>query len=170
MQHVVSVERRPIWTIYIQAAMFPYNKGSTDGSRDRRSEETQLRDRKTTTDNICQSGTEAEKKPSIVHQGLLSAANDWSLEVDLFNKLKLPRNITTNIRPDALLWYKKTSQVILFELQFLREVGCKRPTKHMYEKMLLKCQQLVQQCIEAGWRSWCVPVEVGVKGFPGNSL
>ena len=39
-----------------------------------------------------------------------------------------------------------------------------------YEKKLLKYQQLFQQCIEAGWRIWYVPVEVGIRGFPGNSL
>lgn len=112
-------------------------------------------------------GTEAEKKPSTVDQGLLSAANDCRLEVDLFKKLKLPRNITTiNIRPDALLWFKKTSHVILFELTVPRGYR----VQEAYEKKLLKYQQLVQQCIEAGWRSWCVPVEVGIRGFPSNSL
>ena len=67
--------------------------------------------------------------------------------MDLFKKLKLPRNITTtNIRPDPLLWSKKTGHVILFELT----VPWGDQVQEAYEKKLLKYQQLVEQCIEAG--------------------
>lgn len=39
-----------------------------------------------------------------------------------------------------------------------------------YERKMLKYAELVEQCKSNGWKTWCFPVEVGCRGFPGNSL
>ena len=39
-----------------------------------------------------------------------------------------------------------------------------------FERKKSKYQQLVEECQERGWKAWCLPVEVGCRGFAGRSL
>ena len=38
------------------------------------------------------------------------------------------------------------------------------------ERKLVKHQPLIEDCQQRGWKSWCLPVEVGCRGFVGQSL
>ena len=35
---------------------------------------------------------------------------------------------------------------------------------------MLKYSELTEQCRTNGWKTWCFPMEVGCRGYPGNSL
>ena len=99
--------------------------------------------------------------------GLLPSAGDWRIEVDVGKQLRFPKEIViTRLRPDMVIWSPTTKQVILIELT----VPWEERTQEAYERKRLKYQDLMLQCAEAGWRLWCFPVEVGTRGFPGNSL
>ena len=116
---------------------------------------------------FVKAGSQATKNTNTKDVGLLTTANDWTLEVDLGKKLIFPREVTTTtLRPDAVLWSRRSKSVILIELT----VPWEDRVHEAYERKLLKYQQLVQDCKEAGWKSWCFPVEVSARGFPGNSL
>ena len=39
-----------------------------------------------------------------------------------------------------------------------------------HERKRLKYTDLVENCIANGWKTWCFPVEIGCRGFPGNAL
>ena len=39
-----------------------------------------------------------------------------------------------------------------------------------FEHKKAKYQDLVDECREGGWRVWCLPVEVGYRGFVSQSL
>ena len=38
------------------------------------------------------------------------------------------------------------------------------------ERKRLKYQELVEKCQDKGWKAWCLPVEVGCRVFPAQSL
>ena len=39
-----------------------------------------------------------------------------------------------------------------------------------HERKRLKYQELVEQCQDKEWKTWCFPVEVGCRGFPAQSV
>lgn len=99
--------------------------------------------------------------------GLLSTASDWELRVDLQQQLKFPTEIViTTLRPDMILWSKSTRQVIMIELT----VPWEENVQIAYERKRHKYQELSDDCREKGWKTWCFPVEVGCRGFAGQSL
>nr|AAN12398.1 polyprotein [Tetraodon nigroviridis] len=99
--------------------------------------------------------------------GLLATARDWQLRVDLGKQLKFPENIVeTNLRPDIVLHSQSSKQVILLELT----VPWEERMEEAYERKAGKYAELVEDCRRAGWRSRCLPIEVGGRGFAGKSL
>lgn len=99
--------------------------------------------------------------------GILTSATDWDMRVDLRRQLKFPEKITTStLRPDIVLWSRATKQVVLLELT----VPWEERIEEAHERKLGKYQPLTQQCQQVGWRAWNLPVEVGCRGFPGQSL
>lgn len=99
--------------------------------------------------------------------GLMCTANDWEFLVDLKTQLKFPPEIAvTRKRPDMILWSRSTKQVILMELTVPWEEGI----DEAYERKMLSYSELVEECRSRGWKTWCLPVEVGVRGFAAQSL
>jgi hypothetical protein len=107
------------------------------------------------------------KTGKTVSQGLLSTASDWQLRADIHTQLQFPTNIAiTNSRPDIVLWSEASKQVVIIELT----VPWEDRLEEAHERKLSKYQQLVDDCRMNGWKSWCLPVEVGCRGFIGKSL
>ena len=95
----------------------------------------------------------------------LSTAQDWQWSVDIGERLKVPEQMATTLRPDLILWSTETRQVLLIELIVPWEenidVACKRK--------LEKYQELVEKCKFNKWRTAYYPIEVGCRGFAGRS-
>ncbi|KAL3991499.1 leucine-rich repeat-containing protein 16 [Sarotherodon galilaeus] len=87
--------------------------------------------------------------------GLLATAHDWELGVDLAKQLKFHEMVAkTTLRPDIVVTSVASKQVILLELTRKRA----------------KYSELVEECRSNGWRARCQPIEVGCRGFAGQSL
>ena len=100
-------------------------------------------------------------------QGILATAGDWQMVADIHGRMQFPANIAaTNSRPDLVLWSEGTKQVIMLELT----VPWEERMEEAHQRKLLKYQQLVEDCQGNGWKARCLPVEVGCRGFAGQSL
>ncbi|XP_024141063.1 uncharacterized protein LOC112154399 [Oryzias melastigma] len=99
--------------------------------------------------------------------GLLTTARDWKLQVDLGRQLKFPEHIaTTALRPDMVLTSQSSKQVVLIELT----VPWEDRMEEANERKRAKYAELVAECRSNGWKARCEPVEVGSRGFAGQSL
>ena len=99
--------------------------------------------------------------------GLLALTDDWELLVDLKPQLVFPPEITSTTRhPDMVLWSKKAHTVIIIELT----VPWEENIEAAHERKMLKYQELTSDCREKGWKTWCMAIEVGCRGFAGQSL
>ncbi|KAJ8011010.1 hypothetical protein DPEC_G00053760 [Dallia pectoralis] len=99
--------------------------------------------------------------------GILGIADDWEMRVDLGRQLKFPEKIAvTSLRPDIVLWSQTTRQVALIELT----VPWEERIEEAHERKLGNYQSLISESQQGGWRAWNLPVEVGCRGFPGQSL
>lgn len=100
--------------------------------------------------------------------GLLATARDWQLKVlDLGRQLKFPENIAvTTLRPDMVLVSETTRQVVLLELT----VPWEERMEEAFERKRAKYEELAGECRSRGWRTRCNPIEVGCRGFAGQSL
>ena len=105
--------------------------------------------------------------PKTKQIGLLPTAKDWELLVDLKTQLKFPQEIAATIkRPDIVLWSKATKQVVLIELT----VPWEERIEEAYQRKMLSYDELVHDCRTNGWKTWCLPIEVGCRGFAAQSL
>ena len=112
----------------------------------------------------------AGEKPSITSSttsGLLSTAQDWQLSVDLGSQLKFPQHVAkTTLRPDIVLVSEATKNVVMLELT----VPWEERMEEAFERKREKYDCLVSDCHRRGWKARCLPVEVGCRGFAGQSL
>ncbi len=112
-------------------------------------------------------GQKPEKASKNCSVGLLSTARDWGMTVDLERQLKIPTHITqSKLRPDIILVSKATQQLILMELTVSGEERMEVAQERKREKF----QELVENCRKNGWRTRCMTVEVGSRGFASHSL
>ncbi|KAK6172576.1 hypothetical protein SNE40_016203 [Patella caerulea] len=72
----------------------------------------------------------------------------------------------TSLRPDIVIWSQGTRQAVLLELT----VPWEDRIEEAYERKMAKYQQLVEDCKQRGWRTWCLAIEVGCRGFAGQSM
>ncbi|RXN24140.1 reverse transcriptase [Labeo rohita] len=115
---------------------------------------------------FVRAGEKPQSHPK-VPADLLSTAGDWQLKVDLGRQLKFPDHITsTTLRPDMVLTSESTKQVVLLELT----VPWEDRIEEAFERKKAKYLDLVEDCRRKGWRARCEPIEVGCRGFPGQSL
>lgn len=99
--------------------------------------------------------------------GLLATSRDWQLKVDLGRQLKFPENIAvTTLRPDMVLVSETSRQVVLLELT----VPWEDRMEEAFERKRAKYEELAGECRSRGWRTRCNPIEVGCRGFVGQSL
>ena len=114
---------------------------------------------------FVKAGEEQKRSGSTV--GVLATATDWQLRVDLRRRLQFPGEITTTtLRPDIVLWSSKTRQVIMIELT----VPWEENIQIANERKRTKYDELKASCEEAQWKAWCMPIEVGCRGFIGKSI
>lgn len=115
--------------------------------------------------NFCRAGD--KRTTSRQDHGILSTAGDWKMEADLDKQLRFPEEIAvTTSRPDIVLWSPSTKQVVMLELT----VPWEERMEEANERKSTKYQELVEDCQTNGWRTWCLPIEVGCRGFAGQSL
>ncbi|TWW79887.1 hypothetical protein D4764_10G0009170 [Takifugu flavidus] len=112
---------------------------------------------------FVRAGEKAQQQPSSFG-GLLTMARDWKLQVDLGRQLKFPEHISaTSLRPDMVLTSESTKQVVLVELTVPWEDRLEEANKRKYANLVIECQN-------KGWKARREPVEVGCRGFAGQSL
>lgn len=96
---------------------------------------------------------------------LLATARDWELRVYLGKQLKFPEAVAkTSVRPDIVITSAATEQVILLELTVPWEDRIED------ERKRAKYSELVEECRSNGWRARWLLMEVGCRGFVGQSL
>ena len=97
-----------------------------------------------------------------------SGVADWKLLVD-FDQDQItfpPEILSTNERPDIILWSVRTRKVILIELTCPAEEGISAAQDRKQTRYL----SLVSQIQERKWTVKFLTIEVGARGFVGNSL
>ena len=116
--------------------------------------------------NFIKAGEKIQRKRR-EKTNLLSSADDWQLTVDLETQLKFPRHIAvTSLRPDLILHSDNTKQCIIWELT----VSWEEYITLANERKRSKYQELVEQCQQKSWKIHYDPVEIGCRGFAGQSL
>ena len=104
-----------------------------------------------------------------VSWSLLSSANDWQFQVDLKeNPLMFPpiTGVTTNLRPDIVIWSIALKTVIWGELSCpLEELILEAYIRKTQRYLSLEIALIVK-----GWRVHAFPFEVGSLGIVGHSL
>ena len=116
--------------------------------------------------NFVKAGEKIQRKRR-EKTNLLSSADNWQLIVDLATQLKFPRHIAvTSLRPDLILHSDNTKQCIIWELTVSWEENITLANKRKRSKY----QELVEQCQQKSWKIHYDPVEVGCRGFAGQSL
>ena len=115
-------------------------------------------------------GKGKEKKRRKPTFGFLHKSRDFKLDVDLDKKLKYPDHIAeSDERPDIVLYSNQLKLVFHIELTCPGEERL-----HVsYDKKMLSYgpgSALHSKCLENGWKAFCFPVEVGVRGYANTSL
>ncbi|XP_076075792.1 uncharacterized protein LOC143046522 [Mytilus galloprovincialis] len=99
--------------------------------------------------------------------GILGTASDWQMTANIHQRMSFPAEIAaTSLRPDIVIWSQGTRQAVLLELT----VPWEDRIEEAYERKMAKYQQLVEDCKQRGWRTWCMAIEVGCRGFAGQSM
>lgn len=87
--------------------------------------------------------------------------------MDLATQLKFPQHIAkSTLRPDIFLVSETTKNVVMLELavpwvEWMEEASQRKREEY---------QDLVSDCLRQGWRARCLHVDVGRRGFGGQSL
>ncbi|KAK0134731.1 Retrovirus-related Pol polyprotein from type-2 retrotransposable element R2DM [Merluccius polli] len=116
--------------------------------------------------NFIRAGEKPRTTPRAT-TGLLNTAQDWQLLVDLGSQLKFPQHIAkTTLRPDIVLVSEATKSIIMLELT----VPWEERMEEAFERKREKYDSLESNCHSQGWKARCLPVEVGCRGFAGQSL
>lgn len=80
------------------------------------------------------------------------------MTVDLDRQPKIPAHITqTMLKPDVILVSESTKQFILLELT----VPWEERMEEAQERKRGKYEELLEACRGNGWKTRCMPVEVG---------
>ncbi len=91
----------------------------------------------------------------------LDTARDWRMTVDLDQKLIFPPEIiTTNLRPDLILW--STSQKLLYIVELT--VPWESAVDEACERKSLKYTDIAAEAELRGWRTQVLPIKVGCRG------
>ena len=116
--------------------------------------------------NFVKAGEKIQRKRR-EKTNLSSSADDWLLIVDPETQLKFPRHIAvTSLRLDLILHSDNTKQCIIWELT----VSWEEYITLANERKRSKYQELVEQCQQKSWKIYYDPVEVGCRGFTGESM
>ena len=99
---------------------------------------------------------------AILTTSVLDRGGDWELRVDLDRKLVFPEIMDSTLRPDMVLWSRQAKTIIVIELtvpweewELQRVAPEKEPEAYIPNARL----QII-----------LLPVEVGCRGFPAQSV
>ena len=109
------------------------------------------------------------KKTGHKRTTVLDGAQDWKLLADFHNNNYVfpPEILSTNLRPDILIWSQKKHKVIILELTCPAEEGMSA-AKTLKEAKYLP---LITDIINTNqWTVSFFTIEVGVRGFVNNSF
>ena len=116
--------------------------------------------------SFVREGQKPPNRPTNVRAGILQAANDWVLRVDLDNMLKIPAEIVVStLRPDMLLYSVSIRKVLLIELT----VPWEDAISEAYERKKCKYMELAAEMRINGWDADVYPVEISCRGFIAGS-
>ena len=112
-------------------------------------------------------GEKSNQNPRNTIDSFFDSAKDWTLSVDLERQLKIPIEVTiTNLRPDIIVFSKKTKQLGVVELT----VPSEDRIEISGELKRAKYERLVHEGHQKGWKVRIWAIEVGCRGFPAVSL
>ena len=99
------------------------------------------------------------------------------MRVDLTNRRAVPVHIVATTlstqRPDIVMWYDSKTRVdlVFIELRVPWEENIERKrVEESHERKRNKYEELMEECQDKGLAVWCQPVEVGGRGFVGQSV
>ena len=119
---------------------------------------------------VRESGKSKEKKGRKPHFGILHRFSDFVLDVDLERQLKYPSHITeSGLRPDIVIYSNQGRLVVHLELTCPIEENFQFAQARK-EKTYGKFSELGMACTKNGWQVICLPVEVGARGYAGQTL
>ena len=108
------------------------------------------------------------KRRDYSNMGIMTAAKDWKVLVDLDKQLKFPQEVQvqTDLRPDLIMYSNSIKRIIWWELTCPVEENISKN----HDKKLDKYAELQVDCQTAGWSCFNVAIEVGARGFAAESL
>jgi hypothetical protein len=100
-------------------------------------------------------------------KGLLNVADDWVFMADLERRLVFPGEIVaTPLRPDIVIYSRMSGTVIMVELT----CPCEENMEVQHKRKLDKYTDLKADCEIRNWKVHLFAVEVGARGYSGQSL
>ena len=89
------------------------------------------------------------------------------MQADLGRKLVFPPSITTKTQCPAIsLWSNRTKQFLMVELT----VPWEKRVEEAHNMKKDMYNNLWQECVDSGWQTWVLPVGIGFRGFPAQSM
>ncbi len=110
---------------------------------------------------------ETQARTKTTRASVLGSGNDWTVLSDLHTQLVVPEEVAqTALRPDIVMWSRKTKNVILCELTCPWEENA----EWAHERKLAKYESLKNEIQDNGFVVRVFAVEVGCRGFVSRSL
>ncbi|MCP4487827.1 MAG: hypothetical protein GY820_10995, partial [Gammaproteobacteria bacterium] len=108
------------------------------------------------------------KRRGYGNMGIMTAAKDWKVLVDLDKQLKFPQEVQvqTDKRPDLIMYSNSIKRIIWWELTCPVEENISEAHNmklNKYAELQVDCQIAGRSCIN-------VAIEVGARGFAAESL
>ena len=104
-----------------------------------------------------------------IDRNILSTANDWKLLVDFDHDHIVfpPEILSTDQRPDIIIWSRKTKMVLLIELTVPADENIQAAQirkKARYDELSREINSV------SSWNTKIITIEVGARGFVGKSM
>ena len=117
---------------------------------------------------FVKAGRAPKKRVAQSESHLLSKAKDWKLIVDYDDKPIVfpPTILSTNLRPDIIIWSERTKTVIWAELTCPAEENIRLAQSRKNRRY----KDLAESVRAMGWTLYDFTIEVGARGCVANSL
>ena len=99
-------------------------------------------------------------------RSILDGVGDWQMRIDLGKRLRFPDVVTTTLRPDIVVWSESHKKLFMVELT----VPWEEAMDAAFERKKDKYHDLEEDVKHKGWTARTFPVEIGTRGFSGQSL
>lgn len=117
--------------------------------------------------SFVRAGEKRTSRPAALSKSFLTGASDWKILTDYqhANLVFPPEIISTNLRPDIVIWSPSVKKVLLLELTCPAEEGFAAASV----RKLARYSELICDIETAGWKAVHRPFEVGARGFVAKS-